>query len=65
MAEPACRFTEDWMATTIAAQDDIQEVWKKYKEDPNSVELRNRLIEQYLHWSGITLTASGNACLMV
>ncbi|MCC6511598.1 MAG: FliA/WhiG family RNA polymerase sigma factor [Pirellulaceae bacterium] len=36
------------MATTIAAQEDIQEVWKKYKEDPNNVELRNRLIEQYM-----------------
>ncbi len=36
------------MATTIAAQEDIQEVWKKYKEDPTNVELRNRLIEQYM-----------------
>ncbi len=36
------------MATTIAAQEEIQEVWKKYKADPNNVELRNRLIEQYM-----------------
>jgi RNA polymerase sigma factor FliA len=36
------------MATTIAAQEEIQEVWKKYKDDPNNVELRNRLIEQYM-----------------
>jgi RNA polymerase sigma factor FliA len=39
---------EDWMATTIAAQEEIQEVWKKYKVDPGNVELRNRLIEQYM-----------------
>lgn len=36
------------MATTIAAQEEIQEVWKKYKDDPNNVDLRNRLIEQYM-----------------
>jgi len=36
------------MATTTASQEDIQEVWKKYKEDPGNVDLRNRLIEQYM-----------------
>lgn len=36
------------MATTIAPDVDIADVWKKYKEDPNSIELRNRLIEQYM-----------------
>jgi RNA polymerase sigma factor for flagellar operon FliA len=39
---------EDWMATTLTAQEEIQEVWKKYKADPGNVELRNRLIEQYM-----------------
>jgi len=36
------------MATTLTAQEEIQEVWKKYKADPGNVELRNRLIEQYM-----------------
>ena len=36
------------MATTLAPQEEIQEVWKKYKVDPGNVELRNRLIEQYM-----------------
>lgn len=36
------------MATTLAPQEEIQEVWKKYKAEPGNVELRNRLIEQYM-----------------
>ena len=36
------------MATTIAQEEEIQEVWKKYKADPSSIDLRNRLIEQYM-----------------
>ncbi len=40
------------MATTIApkkaADQDILEVWKRYKADPSQKELRNQLIERYL-----------------
>jgi len=36
------------MATTTLPVDDIQEIWKSYKTDPSRVELRNRLVEQYL-----------------
>ena len=36
------------MASTITSGIDIQEVWVKYKEDPNNVELRNILIERYM-----------------
>ena len=36
------------MATTVAVQDDIAEVWQLYKKDPSSRELRNRLVERYL-----------------
>src|ERR1043165_543685 len=38
---------EDGMATAVA-QDEIQELWQKFKADPSSQELRNRLVEQYL-----------------
>jgi len=30
------------------SQDDIQEVWRTYKANPENKELRNRLVEQYL-----------------
>ena len=36
------------MATTVAIQDDIQEVWTKYKADQTIKALRNRLIERYM-----------------
>lgn len=36
------------MATKIAPEQDIQEVWKQYKADPDNLDLRNRLIEQYM-----------------
>lgn len=36
------------MASTITSGIDIQEVWVKYKEDLNNVELRNILIERYM-----------------
>ena len=36
------------MATTVAAQEDIAEVWKTFKADPSVKALRNRLIENYL-----------------
>lgn len=39
---------EDWMATKVAPEVDIQEVWKQYKADPENLDLRNRLIEQYM-----------------
>jgi RNA polymerase sigma factor for flagellar operon FliA len=39
---------EVWMASTTASDVDIQEVWVKYKEDPNNVDLRNVLIERYM-----------------
>jgi RNA polymerase sigma factor FliA len=35
------------MATTAVQNVDMTEVWKQYKADPNSVELRNTLIERY------------------
>src|ERR671926_1543959 len=38
---------EDGMATAVAC-DDIQELWHKFKADPENQELRNRLVEQYL-----------------
>jgi RNA polymerase sigma factor FliA len=38
---------EDGMATAVAPED-IQELWLKFKADPESQELRNRLVEQYL-----------------
>ena len=36
------------MATPVADADDIQQVWVEYKKNPDSQELRNRLIERYL-----------------
>jgi RNA polymerase sigma factor for flagellar operon FliA len=41
------KFMEDGMSTAVA-QDEIQELWLKFKADPESQELRNRLVEQYL-----------------
>src|SRR5262245_86376 len=38
---------EDGMATAVLA-DSIQELWQRFKADPNNQELRNRLVEQYL-----------------
>jgi RNA polymerase sigma factor for flagellar operon FliA len=40
-------ITEDGMATAVA-QEDIQELWHKFKEDMSNQDLRNRLVEQYL-----------------
>jgi RNA polymerase sigma factor for flagellar operon FliA len=44
---------EDCMATLVTpkrmvSQDEISEVWKRFKADPKNRELRNRLVEQYL-----------------
>ncbi len=36
------------MATTVAAQDEIHEVWVEFKKDISCRELRNRLVERYL-----------------
>jgi RNA polymerase sigma factor FliA len=47
-AATASKITEDWMATSIAPEVDIQEVWKRYKLEPDNIDLRNRLIEQYM-----------------
>jgi RNA polymerase sigma factor for flagellar operon FliA len=41
-------ITEDWMATTIAPEEDIQTVWQRYRAEPNNIDLRNRLVEQYM-----------------
>jgi RNA polymerase sigma factor for flagellar operon FliA len=39
---------EDCMATTVAAQEEIAEVWLQFKKDPSQRDLRNRLVERYL-----------------
>jgi RNA polymerase sigma factor FliA len=36
------------VTTTVEVEDDIAEVWQQYKKNPNSRELRNRLVERYL-----------------
>lgn len=36
------------MATKTATAEEIQDVWKQYKADPGNVDLRNRLIEEYM-----------------
>ena len=36
------------MATTVAAQDEITEVWVEFKKDITNRPLRNRLVERYL-----------------
>jgi len=36
------------MATTVAAQDEITEVWQQFKKDQSRRDLRNRLVERYL-----------------
>jgi len=36
------------MAATIPAVDDIQNVWTRYRADPENKELRNRLVENYM-----------------
>ena len=36
------------MATTVAAQEEIAEVWLQFKKDPTQRDLRNRLVERYL-----------------
>jgi RNA polymerase sigma factor for flagellar operon FliA len=36
------------MATAAAPQDEMLEVWKRFKANPESQDLRNRLIERYL-----------------
>src|SRR6187401_1583159 len=48
-------FTEDRMTTMAVAEAPVQapvleidEVWRRYKADPESQELRNRLVEHYL-----------------
>lgn len=35
------------MATTVAQQEEILEVWQSYKKDPSNKQLRNRLMERY------------------
>jgi RNA polymerase sigma factor FliA len=34
--------------TTVTTVDEVQELWLKFKADPNNEDLRNRLVEQYL-----------------
>ena len=36
------------MTTKTATAEEIQDVWKHYKADPGNVDLRNRLIEEYM-----------------
>ncbi len=36
------------MATKTAPNEEIQEVWNQYKADSDNIDLRNRLIEQYM-----------------
>ncbi|HEY1066348.1 MAG TPA: FliA/WhiG family RNA polymerase sigma factor [Pirellulales bacterium] len=36
------------MATKLAAEEDIAELWEAFKADPTNQDLRNRLVEQYL-----------------
>ena len=36
------------MATTVAAQEEISQIWRKYKQEPDNRNLRNRLVEEYL-----------------
>ena len=36
------------MATKTATAEDIQLVWTQYKADPENIDLRNRLIEEYM-----------------
>ena len=36
------------MATTVAAKDEILEVWLQFKKDQTRRDLRNRLVERYL-----------------
>src|SRR4051794_1490078 len=36
------------MATTTLAPEDVAQIWQAFKADPNSQELRNRLVELYL-----------------
>src|SRR3712207_3940148 len=36
------------MPTTLAPED-VAQLWEAYKRDPTSQDLRNRLVEQYLH----------------
>ena len=37
------------MASTVASNVDIAKVWVKFKEDTSNVDLRNFLIERYMH----------------
>ena len=45
-------ITEDWMAATATADDEILKVWQSFKkidkESPDYEELRNRLVERYM-----------------
>ena len=45
-------ITEDWMAATATADDEILQVWVEFKElnkeSPNYESLRNRLVERYM-----------------
>jgi len=34
--------------TTVASQEDIQRVWREFKQDTSNRQLRNRLVERYL-----------------
>ena len=36
------------MATATLAPEDVAQLWLDYKANPDSQELRNRLVEQYL-----------------
>ena len=44
----AMSVTEVRMATTVASNIDIVDVWNKYKADSTNVDLRNILIERYM-----------------
>ena len=45
-------ITEDWMATTVTPDEEIQQVWATYRElpkdSPDRESLRNRLVERYM-----------------
>src|SRR5438132_14142926 len=36
------------MAMTTLAPEDVAQIWQQFKADPNSQEMRNRLVEMYL-----------------
>jgi RNA polymerase sigma factor for flagellar operon FliA len=39
---------EDWMVTALAPPDEVAQLWRQFKANPEDQTLRNRLVEQYL-----------------